>query len=314
MKEYRIFIIKVVSFITILIAIDYSFGFIMSQANQHSVDRNPEHYWIKTSYIIEKGNWSSIILGSSDAMVALIPTEIEKEIGIKTFNCGMDGCHFLYQNAILNTLLDNYKPELVMWGLDPLDFIDSVDTGEYYRAKNLSPYYHKGYKWIDEYINSEGKKVQCQKVSNMFCYNSKVLNFIIPGFTKGPQNILGYAPMPSEGYITPSIGKEDNTINNKGNKEKLKKLAEVLRRCKQLNVNIVIIVLPKLTHKSIAYNGSVIRLSDMAKEYGFPMINYSSHKVFMSHPEFFKDNDHLNSNGAELFTKMLSDSIKYLQQ
>lgn len=55
-----------------------------------------------------------------------------------------------------------------------------------------------------------------------------------------------------------------------------------------------------------------IELSKICEEKGIPFFDYSNDEFFMSHPEYFWDNAHLNKEGAEIYTeKIIVDILNF---
>lgn len=59
---------------------------------------------------------------------------------------------------------------------------------------------------------------------------------------------------------------------------------------------------PSYSEKDVAFLQSVNRLSKMAKNYGYMLIDYSSNGRFLSDSTLFKDISHLNNKGARVYT------------
>jgi hypothetical protein len=51
-------------------------------------------------------------------------------------------------------------------------------------------------------------------------------------------------------------------------------------------------------------------LTDIAAKYGVAVLDYSRKEFFLDHPELFRDEEHLNENGAEIFSDMISRDMR----
>ena len=302
-KNFTTFCIKIFLFIALLFIADRGIGMAFIAMKNIGLTRNPENMWLKTPYVVEKVNEDILIIGSSKATHSYIPKMFEGSLHATAYNCGQDGCFFLYQNCIINMVVDKYKPKMIIWDIQPSSFDVNNPIPEFQNIRYLSPYYGKSH-WVTSYVNSEDSMMQFKMLSKMFEYNSKLLNYIFPLISndEGTQN--GYIPLPTEGYNFPKM---NNKISRKATYQpdsyKLNLLAQTIKRCKSNNIKLVLIISPEYTSKSYSYEMSLKDIKKVVTESGNNCFDYSSNNKYMEDATLFKDASHLNNKGAKLFTR-----------
>lgn len=51
-------------------------------------------------------------------------------------------------------------------------------------------------------------------------------------------------------------------------------------------------------------------LKDVAKEHGIPFFDYHTQGLFLNHPDYFKDNEHLWDKSARLYTSIFAHDLR----
>lgn len=302
-KGFVSFCVKAIILLALVVVMDKAVGFAFVKMKDYGLKSNPECMWLQTSYVVEKVDADVIVVGSSKATHHYIPAMIADSLGLSVYNCGQDGCFYLYQNCIINMVLDRYKPKTIIWDIQPGCMNMIGDSREYQNIRYLSPYYGEN-SWATEYINSEEKMSALKMKSQMFAYNSKILNSMFPLVMKGSTTERGYIPLPSEGYEYPSLSEgyiDDSKYHV--DRKKLDIFAATVERCKKEGVELLIIGSPGYIHVNKAYKSAVSDLQKVAKRYGCEVHDYADY--YLNDPTKFKDASHLNHKGAVAFTEMI---------
>lgn len=302
------FLIKVVFFLFLLFVVDSGIGILFVGLKDYGLIKNPENMWLKTPFVLEKVNSDIIIIGSSKASHHYIPQLIEDSLRLSVYNCGQDGCFFLYQNCIINMILERYQPKCIIWDIQPESFTQVNKNFEYQNIRFLSPYYRNN-KWAMEYINGESFMMKYRMKSNMFAYNSKVLNYIFPLFSKNDMTLNGYLPLPNKGYDYPMLVVEKESAYN-SNLYFLEMLSNTIKRCVSLGVELHLFISPVLSEKSNASKSAELDIEAIATSHDISIHNYHSSKLFLDDVSLFKDMGHMNDKGAHLFTNQVICAIK----
>jgi len=308
-KTLIAFCCKVILLLLILLGVDRFVGITFVSMKDCGLKKNPENRWLKTAYAVEKVNTDIIIIGSSKASHHYIPNMISEELGMSTYNCGQDGCFFLYQNCIINMILDRYSPKMILWDIQPSSFTGQEKNKEYQNIRYLSPYY-RGNIWVKNFIDSESMKMPFLMSSCMFAYNSKFLNYMFPLVINSSVTDNGYIPLGTEGYSSPQLYIEkDNSSNHKPD-ELLKLLSETIGRCKSKGVDLHLYISPEFSVKCEATKEVESEIEKIALLEDVPFANYHSLPEFMNDSSLFKDAGHLNDKGAKVYTSIVLQDLR----
>ena len=300
------FCLKVVLLVVILLGVDRLVGAAFVKMKDVGLATNPENMWLKTPFTVEKVDADVVVIGSSKASHHYVPQMLEDSLGMTAYNCGQDGCFFLYQNCVINMLLDRYKPKMIIWDIQPGSFT-SHNEKEYQNIRYLSPYYPQSV-WTKRYIDSESKKMPLRMQSRMFAYNSKALNYLFPLVIGSSKTENGYIPLPNEGYIYPEKRRSEKTeMPCPPNEEYLSLLSATLKRCKDEGVVVQLFVSPEYNYESDVYLAAVKDISYVSYDKGIPCHNY--HSLAANDSTLFKDASHLNDKGARLYTAKVVQDI-----
>mgnify|MGYP002517982146 FL=1 len=298
------FCMRVVLLLIILFGIDRLVGATILELKNVGLQRNPESMSLKTSYTVEKVTADVVVVGSSKASHHYIPEMLTRHLGMTAYNCGRDGCFFLYQNCIVNMLLDRYKPKMILWDIQPGSFTDRNTAEEYQNFRYLTPYYHSSH-WAKSYIDSESKKMPLRMMSEMYGYNSKLPSFIVPFVLHRSSVMKGYIPLESTGYNYPVMKCEKPNATGEVSNEYLKLLDETLKRCHKEGVDIRLFISPVYSVKNTLTQKAERKISRIAAGNHVHCSDFCSSPVFMRDSTLFKDASHLNDKGARVYTEQV---------
>lgn len=268
----------------------------------------------KTYFALNEINMPVVIVGSSRASHHYVTQQIEDSLGLNTYNVGRDGCYFGYNISIINSILDRYAPKIIIWEFpDNSLFVDSDDPLE-----SLYPYYNDNIqvtKIIDSLANSN---LSLYLKSNLYRYNSTILRVILRWLDRNQISDInkGYEPLPPKKWITEKeINTESICNHNKLNQQKIDLLKETLKKAQEMDVQMILVKSPIYSYSKI--ENQILTKSELSKvltSYGAYYQDNTFVDGISQNNEYFNDNIHLNSIGAELYTKMFIEQIKDLHQ
>lgn len=306
MKSYIRLLIKALIFVFCLVTVDYLGGFVFESLRKATFNRHPESLSFKTQYMVDKCTSDIIIIGSSTAAHAFIPSIIEDSTGMTAHNCAMDGHFFIYQNECINLLLDRYKPKIIVWDLNE-HFLSTSRELEFQAINDLYPYYYRESTRL--LIDSKNQKSKVRSFSKLYRYNS-TLSTIVYEMISPSHFPDGYVPIETSGYVFPELKTDPNTITTFDN-SKLNILHSTIERCKSLGVQLIFVITPKYANESCLLTDDFIALSDMLYSEQVEMLNY--YCIFNSNASLFKDVAHLNDNGAKEFMQIFIPQLKNIK-
>jgi hypothetical protein len=126
---------------------------------------------------------------------------------------------------------------------------------------------------------------------------------------KRMHDIKGYIPL-FEIMKNEKIDTSESIVNTiDGNK--ILALKDIISTCQQKRIGLVFVNSP--TWGFVRDDYFEVRLLELCSETGIPFLDLSNHPAFISNPGYFADKSHLNNDGAKLFSKILSDTIRQIQ-
>lgn len=306
MKGLRRFLFSVLVILCAVVVADIILGKIM---NWMLPQISPKTAVGKTCFALDKVDTPVVIVGSSRASHHYVTQMIEDSLGLDVYNVGRDGCFFSDNVCIINSILDRYSPELIIWELsdNPL-YVNGDDPLE-----SLYPYYG-GKPWVTDIIDmEEDTDVRLCLKSSLYRYNSQILRICLWWLQKngGPDVDKGYDPLLPKKWIVPSNEKDKKAQERDIDSCKVQFLVNVIDRAKMGGVNLIVVNSPVYSDdedvKSVP-DGSLMR--EILSEKGICYLDNRRLGEFIGHPEYFNDRTHLNRTGAEVYTRIFLGQLK----
>lgn len=266
----------------------------------------------KGRFAIREVETDVVIVGSSRAAHHYVSTMIADSLGCSVYNVGRDGCGYCDNVFIVNSILERYSPKIIILEVTNDYLLEGCRDG----SESVYPYYYQ-YKYAKRTINGDvGGKAQIQMLSTLYRYNSisfRTIGYGMKGLLqeKTEDPLLGYTPLQ---YIHKQVPIEldKNTFlefDDKISNRKYKQLKELLLLAESKDVKMVLVCSPYY-QSSAQQVDNIKELSLLCKEAGAAYLNFSSDALFLQHPEWFKDWQHLNCVGASEYTKLFINKIK----
>ncbi len=302
----RIIAVVLISIIC-FVGIDIIVGVVCDKALSHLPDEGER--LAKSNYFIAKCDKDIVIIGSSRAQCNYDPNVIIDATGnYSVFNCGIDAQGFYYEIAALNALLDRYSPKAIIW-----DFrIDELESSKTEDLNLLYPYYYSN-AYIHHFLDNIDSSLKYKLWSNSYRYNglaSRMINVIMSSKKETKLGFGSYSTTNQALHIEErSIVIERNDINQ----NKLQLLIKTLERIKQTNIHLYIVQSP-LFHRYVGQSETDKILNVLSNTYQFVYINDSQLSEFVGKVDYIYDINHLNNNGASVFTEILMSQVKNLNQ
>lgn len=288
----------------LFVGVDYISGYAFRFLENKAINHSP--FGMITEYTMWKVNTDLVVIGASEANHSYVMETLEDSLDFTVYNCGKDGCRFYYQNAMINGLLDRYKPKTIIWSISPSEFSKPSQEDED-RLRELNPFYHTN-DYSKEIINRRSKFEWIKMQSQLYVYNSRFLVFLIKSFMPDYQYKKGgYAPL---------YGTNNNLVlKNRKWKENYDKTSEkyfisTLERCNQQGTNVFLVFTPRYEIGDYLNLIAYKKLKNVCSALDITLIEDFYHHKDLMKPELFKDNAHLNDEGAHRFTEKLANKIK----
>lgn len=245
-----------------------------------------------------------VIVGSSRAahhyVTSILCDSIASYIGktYSVYNAGLDGHYISSSLCVIESILDRCKPKLIILDVYDPEF-SSANVSSNLETSLLSYYVNPH---IKKQINQRSRKEWLKCLSNMYRYNLNMIPIFSLYLHKYGLSD-GYEPLSGTNldtlcYVAPVHDTDLPTSDY---------FKRVMTRLKDLQIPLVIVGSP--CYKPINSNEVVCGL---CCDCNIPYLDYYKNEPFASHPEYFYDDNHLNDEGARLFTSLLYASIKQI--
>lgn len=291
--------------IAMLVVVDITVGVVADRL----MDKLPDFSGdlAKDNYRLHRLKTDVVILGSSRGCYHYVSQQLSDSIDTylgkhySLYNAGISAKRANSNSCAAEMLIARYRPKLVIYDIFEKALCDP-------RVNDLefsAPFYWKD-TIVRRYLDGLGLKERLFMKSSLYRYNSKLFRTVITIFSpKSPND--GYEPLRGARMDLPVFDEEaevskqtfdldDYTLNN---------FEMVLRKYSSENITLVVVCSPYYRTKY-----SQKRLAAICDQYGVPFFDFSDMPYFNDHPELFFDTQHLNDEGAHVFTAMLFEQLK----
>lgn len=271
-------------------------------------DHSPDGRYFKTKYSLEACNEDIVVIGSSRGEINYVPQILEDSLGLSCWNAGRGGQGTPYFRAIQEGILARYAPKVVILNVDDNDL---ETRPNYEHAGVLRPFYQSCppiRPVLDETSTFEWLLLK----SRLYAYNSSFYYLIRPYFVQGldgKTSDKGWKPRLEK--MSAEIG---GTLEPEPPKAPLHPASVALfetlvHKFKEKGCQIFFVVSPNFG-RSVGNSSAIEYLRQKSKENNIPLFVYSNDTAFITKPGYFVDPEHLNVEGAEIFTKNLVRQMK----
>ena len=258
----------------------------------------------KSNYVLTKNESDIVVIGSSRAECHYDTRIIQERYPDKTvYNCGIDGQGLFYQIAVVNCLLDRYKPDMIIWDLQ----FDDLESSRVGNLSLLYPYYYKNNN-IKEFLDKDNTSLKYYIWLNSYRFNGTAGRILkAKFFSSADQARLGFGGREGEGLYSVSAKTIDikKTTLNKG---RLEYFLRVVKRVKAAGVKLIVVESP-LYDTHIGMGSTIEKLHELENEGMLIFIDDSQLPELLGKSEYMLDDNHMNIAGAKVFTEILCNQL-----
>ena len=254
----------------------------------------------RMNYQVKQCESECLILGSSRASHHYAPSIIQDSLGLSTYNAGGNGHGISYADGVLRAIIGRKKPKLIILECSDGEF--RADWTE--KVGSLKPYFKEHPEILHLAMRVVGDKESLKSKFSAYRFNSLLFPVLGTYLNYSMDKEKGF--MPLKGNNIPEMKMRESkgafSINNMNRNV----FEDFVGICKDNNIKVVAFCSPIYQD----FSSERIELSKICEEKDIPFYDYSNDEFFMSHPEYFWDNAHLNKDGAEIYTKLVIAGIK----
>lgn len=294
----RIKIFQFFAFVLIIISLDLILGKVLKKI----YFKKPSYTNAKIAYTIDSASQAILIYGSSRAQHHYIPDTITKYTKLSCYNCGIGGQGLVFSYIQVSEMLKRHRPKVIILDISPNILLDSNSIE---KLRILMPYYERGDQ-IQNIFNSLSYFERFKYYSFIYPYNGSILS-IISSFVYHKKELnKGFIPL--LGKLNQKSISVNDTRCAKINNIQLNYLDSIQKICKDGNVTLIFMVSP-IYKKTYSDSTILSQIGNISKNYKNYFLDYSSDSLFYRNSNLFKDNLHLNVDGAALYSKIISNDL-----
>lgn len=285
-------------------AVDFSIGRMMDNILPRISNQGDTG---KTYFSLNEVATPVVIVGSSRAAHHYVSPMIEETWGKKVYNVGRDGCFFSYNCCVINSILDRYVPDVIVWEVDLESLYEECGDP----LENLYPYFGRN-KWVTSVIKEdEGLPERISLCSNLYRYNSnlhRILGRYLTRRSFGEDTLGGYAPLPPKKLKNALVLQETEDCYRTISGAKTERFKNLVERAKKAGVTLVVVDSPKfMLRKEVDESARLMK--QICDSYGTPCFDNTQLEEFLENPGYFNDKTHLNDIGAKVYSSMFIKQV-----
>jgi hypothetical protein len=189
-----------------------------------------------------------------------------------------------------------------------------INSSEFYNVPtrdenlvSLLPYY-SSHPELESFIKSRSELEYIKLLSQVYPFNSTIVSSLSGLRKKSEIDINGYLPI--EGILE-SDDFDTLDFNKFIYSKKLNKnFLDIIQTCKESNVSLLIVQSPR--YDKYLNDKCELELASISQQNQVVYTSYINDSTFMYNKDLFKDQSHLNSKGAILFTNSLLSKLRPL--
>ena len=299
MKKLILFILYTTA---IVAATDIALGLMI---NKYVMTHQLPGRYQKYDKLIRQVEPDILLIGNSAILNGVDPSIIEDSLGQTCYNGGMMGQDPDFFETMVDCALQRYTPKVIILGFRPEEMGEKVGDGIY---DVLRPYYHTGYNSIDNHFDNTSKSERILMQSSLYRYNGIWVRILLNGLYN-KENISADGSLMNEiPTVLPSL-KDINSVDVPLQR-KVDCLKRIIQKCTLKGVKVIVCFPPTLQHFTHTPLPCIETVKEICKENNISCFIDFERPDFQQSPELFYDNNHLNKNGAKLYSSLLASELK----
>ena len=294
MKKY---LFKIGLFFIIVAVVDFGYGKVGDYLRDHIRSGASE----KVRYVCEQCNEDIIMMGSSRMQHHYVPRVFEDSLGMTCYNAGMDGNGILLSYGFLKMVLERYTPKVIVYDISGFDLY--VDDNTKY-LDFMKPYYKTEYESVAALFDDVDPLERWKMNSNLYRYNSKLLQLIGDNLHTTSTFEKGYSPIHRTMNYEPTLSEnEEKEVDSL----KITYICKFVELAKKNDIKLIFTTSPTYYGKLKLKEDSPMNI--LSKKLDLNFMNHYYDSLICSSKEYWSDGTHMNDDGAQLFSKTIVGEI-----
>lgn len=294
---------KVLIVILILIIADLLLGFLLGKV----ISNVPDGRYHKVYHSLYNNEGDILIVGSSRSETHIVPKLLQDSLKMSAWNASRESQGIPYIYCIVKNSLVRYKPKLIIMNVEKYIFSEKMN---FQAASIMEPFFSNAI--IKELYKDKLLKKSILLNSNLVKYNSSYFYLLRPLIFKNRDgNIEDLGLKPLHGNFVGRKEKETEIVeyySYEFDQEELELFESTLKLIEDNSINLLMVISPSYNKNIIGSSGLDYLREISNKNSNIELLDYSLDEEFIYQNKYFKDQPHLNYDGAKLLTnKIISD-------
>ena len=291
----RSFIYKIIVFISLLFIVDRLIGYVMGELRSTAIGGNTE----REEYIANKATENILIYGSSRALDHYNPDVLSDNLGLSCYNCGQDESGIVLFYPRYKMMSKRNNPKIIIYDIYIQDLYGK-DNEKY--LSRLKPYYSN--KDVKEMFSIVDNLSKYKMFSHIYQHNSTLYDVLKDNFINNHIFQKGFYSI-----MTGTLDYEPAGTRTRHEPLDFFKVSYLENFIKETKDKCQLFFCISPVYKSTS-NKDFEPIKILCKKYNIPLLNHYCDTLFTNHKEFFSNVNHLNRNGADLYSKIIVNEIK----
>jgi len=216
------------------------------------------------------------------------------------YNCSRNSNGIILMYGRYRMLLERYIPKIIIYDIKPEFDLYENDNTRY--TVFLKPFYER--KGIDSLIWLTDYSEKFKMHSFLYRFNYRFLEVLLSQNGRLEDDDNGYNNQATK-IIPKGVDMPAEEQNSKIDSLKMKLMERLIHDCKRTGTKLIFVFSPEYFPRRYDLKA----FQSLCKNNHISFIDYSNYPLFVSKRCYFQDRIHMNSKGADMFSKALSDSI-----
>jgi hypothetical protein len=253
-----------------------------------------------------------VVLGSSRAVLHYDPRILGSKLNMSAYNAGCNGQQVHYTRALVDLILQRQTPAIAIINVDTGFVMDA--RFNLCQAATMAPFMDES-GIIKNMIYSKGPFERLKYLSLSYRFNDKPLVILASLFFED-KTISGFSPR--EGKVDPAKAQKKLTAFLEPDREMMELLRQTVSQLKEAGSYVVLVLSPTWNREGRIDPMSIPILKairDLAQDeqVSFLAVTNENTPEFQN-CEYFRDPNHLNADGARIFSEILAAKIAGLME
>ncbi|MEO6670167.1 MAG: hypothetical protein ABIN36_11865 [Ferruginibacter sp.] len=270
------------------------------------------------NYLIQKKQHVSfLILGSSRAKHHIDPALLSNVYNGDGYNAGINGTGGLIYNSLLLKLLIEKKriPKLVILQVDAYPYFTMKDDNVNAEISPLYPFIDESPALSNYFKEQTGYAEKIKMWLHAYRFNGKLLNIVYNYARRNSvTNNNGFEGLAGQIDTTGSFVPVDTGKTFHFSEIKMKALQDIAQTCKLNGIRLLLLLPPSYKNIILLKPGNDAILSLLHSNDVYDIFNFSDVGTIpaLESNLYWRDQTHLNKEGAAIFSVVFNDSLKSL--